>query len=115
MKVRRLDSGGDMRLGHGSADFFEDSADGVAQNAMTRLALWRGQWFLDTSEGTPWIQEILGKQEAANAAIRARILETPGVLGITEYESILDPDARSLTVTATLETQYGEAVLTETL
>lgn len=115
MKVRKLDSSGDMAFGHGKVDFYEDSAEGVAQNAKTRLGLWRGQWFLDTGEGTPWLQEILGKRDAVDAVIRARILGTPGILSIAEYENITDPDTRSVSVTATIDTQYGEAVLSETL
>lgn len=111
MKVRKLTSSGDYRLGHGDRDFYVDAAEGVAQNVMTRLALWQGQWFIDTSEGTPWLQRILGKHNAVDTVIKTRILETPGVISISEYESILNPDTRSMTVTATLETEYGQSTI----
>lgn len=115
MKVRKLTAAGDYRLGHGDKDFLIDNAEGVAQNVMTRLALWQGQWFLDTSEGTPWLQQILGKHNAVDAVIKTRILETPGVIAISAYESILNPDTRSMTVTATLETEYGQETITSGL
>lgn len=48
MKVRKLNADGDMCLGHGSADYIENTPEAVAQNVMTRLSLWSGQWFIDT-------------------------------------------------------------------
>lgn len=109
MKVRKLTASGDYRLGHGDRDFHVDSAEGVAQNVMTRLALWQGQWFLDTSEGTPWLQQILGKHNVVDQVIKSRILDTPGVLSISSYESIINPDTRSMTITATIETEFGQS------
>jgi hypothetical protein len=115
MKVRRIDSDGDMMFGHGAADYLQDTPEAVAQNVKTRLGLWRGQWFLDTTEGTLWMQEILGKNEAVETIIRSRILGTPGVLEITSFESVFDPDARALSVTATINTKYGETTVEETI
>lgn len=106
MKVRRVDADGDMLLGHGSYDFHVDTAEGVAQNVATRLALWRGTWFIDTTEGTPWLQQILGKHDAVDVVLRERILETPGVRDITAFEAIFDPDTRRISVQATIETIY---------
>ncbi len=61
-----------------------NSPEAVAQAVKTRFELWYGQWFLDTTEGTPWIQSVLGRQkpETYNPAIRKRILETQGVKSI---------------------------------
>lgn len=115
MRVRRLDDDGDMTLGHGAYDFHENTAEGVAQNVKTRLALWRGTWFLDTQEGTPWLQEVLGKRTAVEAVIRDRILGTPGVQEITSFEAVFDPDARRMTVTAEIATPYGETTFETTL
>ena len=111
MRVRKVTADGDYRFGHGDADFYQDQAEAVAQCCMTRLALWRGTWFIDTQEGTPWIQQILGKHEAVDVVLRNRILETEGVIGLEEFESVLDPDARRITVQATINTQFGIAEL----
>ena len=115
MKVRKLTATGDYQLGHGNLDFYQDTAEGVAQNVMTRLALWRGQWFLDTTEGTPWLQEILGKYTDPDKVIKSRILNTTGVIAIASYESIIAPDSRQLTVRATIETRYGQAEVMKVL
>ena len=113
MRVRKLDKNGDYQLGHGSADFYQDKAEGVAQNVMTRLELWRGTWFLDLEAGTPWLQQILGKHDAIDIVLRSRILETPGVRSISSFESILDVNTRRLTVSAVLDTKYGTANISE--
>ena len=115
MKVRKMSADGDYQLGHGNLDFFQDTAEGVAQNVMTRLALWRGTWFIDTEEGTPWLQEILGKHEAVDVVLKSRILDTPGVISIQSFESILDPDTRRLNVSAIINTRFGTAEVMETI
>lgn len=111
MKVRKLSASGDYLMGHGSVDFIQNTAEAVAQSAMTRLALWQGQWFIDTDEGTPWIQGILGKGDFAESLVKERILATQGVLSISEFESILNPDTRSMAITVTIETEFGSATL----
>lgn len=115
MRVRKLDEAGDMTMGRGSSCFLADTPDAVAQNVVTRLALWRGSWFLDTTEGTPWLQEILGKHEAVESVLRARILDTPGVTEISKFESILNPDTRTISISAEIETRYGTAKIEEVL
>ena len=86
MKVRKLTVSGDYRLGHGDKDFLIDNAEGVAQNVMTRLALWQGQWFINNYEGTSWIQHFLDKHNAVDQVIRTRIFDTPGVLTTLSYK-----------------------------
>lgn len=115
MRVRKLDSDGDMNLGHGDSDFYDSTPEGVAQCVKTRLSLWRGSWFLNIEDGTPWIQSILGKSTAADAVIRARILDTPGVKEITGFESISDPDERSYRFTVRISTIYGDTSLEGTV
>lgn len=115
MKVRKLDDTGDMTMGGGSSCFLADTPDAVAQNVMTRLALWRGSWFLDTTEGTPWLQEILGKHEAVESVLRSRILDTPGVTEIIRFESILNPDTRTINISVEIKTVYGTATIEEVI
>ena len=77
MKVRELDINGEVVFGRGEDSYHVNTADGVAQNVMTMLALWKGSWFFDEDEGTPWIKEALGHHSLIDTMLRSRILETP--------------------------------------
>ena len=101
MIVRALDQNGDYQLGI----FLSDSPAAVAQAVQTRLALWQGQWFLDQTAGTPFLQSIAGRKTNYDIEIQTRILETPGVTEISSYSSnIVD---RGLYVECDIDTIYG--------
>lgn len=117
MRYRKLTEDGDYSFGNQAADFYKDTPDAVGQAVMTRLRLLRGEWFLDTTEGTPWATEVLGKYTGAtyDAAIRQRILGTQGVTELASYSSNLDTERRHLSVTATINTIYGTTTVQATL
>lgn len=117
MRYRALDANGDYSFGRGALDFLVNSPEAVAQAVKTRLLLARGEWFLDVEEGTPWATKVLGTgtQQTYDLAIRERILETEGVTEIVDYSSSLNRDTRFLTVTARINTVYGQATLTQVL
>lgn len=102
-----------MCFGGQQADFFRDVPQAVAQAVWTRLRLWRGEWFLDKNEGTPWMQAALGehKRKTIEPAIRSRILDTQGCSGIEDFQYSFDADNRTAQINATINTIYGEAVL----
>lgn len=114
MRYRREDDDGDYTFGHGDDTWLINSPEAVAQAVRTRFLLWYGQWFLDTKEGTPWIQSILGKQrpETYTLAIRKRILETRGVKAITAFDTVLNTSSRRVIFTATIDTLYGTTTVT---
>jgi hypothetical protein len=111
MRYRRLTADGDMTFGMGQANYHRDTPEGVAQATMTRLALRKGAWFLDTTTGTDYDNAVLGVRTAdsRDLEIRTRILETQGVTGITSYASTLDPATRTFRVNAVVDTLYGRA------
>ena len=113
MRVRALSPDYDMTFGRGQASFLRDTPAAVAQNALTRLELFTGEWFLNTSDGTPWRTQVLGKRTEAtrDPAMRARLLGTPGVTSLASYASQTDRQARSFAVQATLNTIYGQATV----
>lgn len=109
MRYRKEDADGDYVFGRQELDFYKDSPEAVAQAVNTRLQLFKGEWFVDTSDGTPWSTEVLGKNRGTtyDAAIRQRILRTAGVLRLTAYSSSVNADTRNLSVNATIDTIYG--------
>jgi hypothetical protein len=100
-------------FGHGLTDFWINVPDAPAQAVLTRLQLWQGQWFLDTSDGTPYRTQVLGKYTGStrDAAIRARVLGSQGVRAITAYGSQLNRDTRAWAVQVTVKTIYGAATV----
>lgn len=114
MRYRREDANSDYTFGQGDDTWLINSPETVAQAVKTRFLLWYGQWFLDTTEGTPWIQSVLGKQkpETYNLAIRQRILETQGVNSIKSFDTTLNTSSRRVVFTATIDTIYGTTTVT---
>ncbi|EOQ63891.1 hypothetical protein F935_01521 [Acinetobacter calcoaceticus ANC 3811] len=113
MRYRKLSSDGDYVFGSGKNDFLINSPETVTQAIFTRLKLWLGEWFADTSDGTGWNQSIVGKQSKNlyELTLHQRVLETPGVKSIVDFQSALDPETRRLTVSMTVNTIFGEVSL----
>lgn len=114
MRYRRENADGDYTFGSGDDTWLINSPGAVAQAVKTRFELWYGQWFLDTTAGTPWIQSVLGKQkpDVYNLAIRQRILETQGVNSIIDFNTNVNTSTRRVTFTATIDTIYGTTTVT---
>jgi hypothetical protein len=118
MRYRTLDANGDYSFGQSQQNFLIDSPQAVAQAVSTRLKLYTAEWFLDSTEGTPWSEQILGENTQAgyDAVIRNRILGTQGLAQVDSYQSSRDPDSRKLTVLVEITTDYGPSIsLNETL
>lgn len=113
MRYRKLDADDDYVFGLGSS-FLVDSPVAVAQAIRTRLRLYVKEWFLDLREGLD-LDAILGygTQQTRDREIQERILETPGVLGLTRYFSSIE--GRAFSVGATVETIYGTTTISEVL
>lgn len=113
MRYRKLDAAGDMLFGGDQAAYWRDVPEAPAHAALSRLYLFAGEWFLDTSDGTAWNTRVLGKDTAdtRDPELRARILDTQGVTAIEDYTSDLSRDARRFSVAALLSTLYGRISL----
>lgn len=95
----------------GNVALVEDEA-AIGQHVRQRLMTHEGEWFLDTAAGVAWIPQILGAPEnlpLAEAVIKAEILDTDGVTGITEFSIRRFPTSRRLDIpNATVSTVYDE-------
>lgn len=63
-------------------------AEAVGQHARQRLKTFENEWFLDSSAGVPWLSELLGKgfdPALAEAVVKAELLDTDGVTGISSF------------------------------
>lgn len=109
MRVRALTATRDYSFGRGATNFLVDSAAMVRQRVSTRLKLLQGEWYLDETDGTPWLQEVLdkGHSQTYDLVIQNRILGTPGVSSISQYQSQLDTVSRGLSVACLIYTIYS--------
>jgi hypothetical protein len=109
MRYRKLDQDGDYTFGHSQDDFYRDEPAAVGQAALTRLLLWLGEWFLDTDEGTQYMQGILGKNDIsiADTNIQDRISGTESLTDISDFQSSIDPVTRHYSFIATIDTEFG--------
>lgn len=113
MTVRKLDENGDI-VTHGV--MFLKEREEIEQTIKTRLRLFLGEYFRDITDGTPWFEQILGKgasMSAREAALRNRIVRTPGVVRLTSFSTDFDVNTRKYTVTAGALTTYGLVTVTE--
>jgi hypothetical protein len=115
MKVRALDALDDWSFGRGAQCYLKD-ADALAQSVKTRLRQWLNNCFFAMDEGVDWANELdIGTKDALDRDIKRSILQTAGVLRISEYTSTLDSTTRALSIEAHIDTKYGDIAITEAL
>lgn len=113
MRYRMLSPTNDYTFGNGALDFYYNVPAAVGQAVQTGLMLWLGEWYQDTSQGTPYIEGVLGKntQAEGDATIQNQVVNTQGVVDIASYQSIINDDQRTLNVVMTIDTIYGETTV----
>lgn len=108
-----LDTAGDLDLT--TNDFqLVDGVDAVRQELQIRYRFFLGEWFLDPTEGVPYVRDVL-KKAPNEAQVRALLIEvartTPGVAAVDNIELDLDVATRTLTVQLDLQADVsGELV-----
>ena len=117
MQYRRLDSNGDYSFGRGSQDFVSGTL-AVAQAIKTRLLLLQGEWWEDAEEGLPLFENIFGQSgspeslQSVDLLVKDRISNTQGVKSILDYAGTFGD--RTLSISCTVETIYGDATVEAT-
>ena len=104
-------------LGMKDSDFdfsVQDELQSVVQRVIQRLRFWRGDWFIDSGQGVPYIIDVFGhnvNRELAKQAITSQIRSVPDVVEVSDVEVTIDPRTRTLRYAAKITTLYGSTTV----
>lgn len=112
-----LTAAGDIDLSQGLR--FSSGLSGVTQAIKVRLALFRGEWFMNLDAGVPYLERegvpasdaIIGQkfsEARARTAIRDAILATPGVSAVPSVSVAFNGTTRTATITWKATTVFGD-------
>lgn len=90
-----------------------DGVDAIVQHIRIRFKFFKGEWYQDTREGTPWYEEILGHkptQRRANEIARSVLASTPGVASVDSVQVTLDDATRDLSISFIAHTTDGAVI-----
>jgi len=100
----------DIVLDEDGSIFMIDDAERVAQQILITLRFWFGEWFLDTTDGTPYLEYILVKSPNMNhirQILTERIQSVEGVVAVLSMNLEFNRQERHLTVEYEANTNYG--------
>lgn len=87
-----------------------DNAERVCQQVKITLCFWYGEWFLDTNDGTPYLEYILVKNPNIShirQIISERIKSVEGVISLDSLDLFYNARERTLDVEYEATTYYG--------
>jgi len=76
---------------------YTSGSEQIKQKLKSRLLMYLGEWFLDTTYGVPYYTQILKKNPDVpniDNIFKAVISDTTGVVKITEFSSVYDSSNR---------------------
>ena len=100
----------DIVLDEDGSIFMIDNAERVAQQILITLRFWFGEWFLDTTDGTPYLEYILVKSPNMNhirQILTERIQSVEGVVAVQSMSLEFNRQERHLAVEYEANTNYG--------
>lgn len=125
MIYRRLSSDHDYCFGRGLSDYLVDSVehpDAISQAIKTRLLLLLGEWWMDTKDGLPLWQKILGTRIRNKGVIDGLLVTrikgltlpdgTKGIIGISNVVSSFDSTTREYSFSCVVDTSFGKLIVT---
>lgn len=90
MSDLKLNKSGDLDITDGDFSLITDKDEFIAQSLSIRLATVKGEWYLDITQGIPYLKEILRKgvpKSFVDDVFRNAIKNTVGVNSIVKFES----------------------------
>jgi len=91
-----------------------DGIEWVRQKLAIRLQFFYGEWYLDTTQGVKYFDEIFIKNPTLariQSILKAVITDTPEVNELLSMQCDLDNTNRQLTVTFTVNTTFGNITM----
>ena len=105
MLIRKNDENNEWIFGRGRNDYIKNE-DALKQNLKTRILSWKNDCFFDLQAGVDWNNYLdIGTKFFLDQNVKQVILQTPDVIKINSYESVLSD--RNLTITTNIYTIYG--------
>jgi len=107
-KVRAIDGAGDWIWGIGPGAY-KLRAQALDQQIQCAILSFLGDCFYDVNFGINW-WTLLGtsNQAALNLAVKAQILNVPGVTGINQLSAVYNSRSRRLALQYQVQTVYGQ-------
>lgn len=90
-----------------------DGTTAIAQDWQQRLQTWLGEWFLDTSVGVPYKQQILVKNpnfDLIQADLINQTIAVPGIQEVIDFTFNFDSAGRSLSVSISAQDSNGQTI-----
>lgn len=94
-----------------------DGLNQIRQKLKIRLQFFYGEWYLDTTKGVKYYEEILIKNpllEKVSSILKTTILETPGVNDLLSFDMSYSVN-RQLSVSFSVDTVSGILTMNEVL
>lgn len=88
--------------------------DSVEQSLKVRLLFYLREWFLDTTSGVPYYDDVLVKNPNVpdiENILKSKIIDTENVTEILEFNSEFDNSTRQLSITFKAKTSFGDTDL----
>lgn len=112
-----------LRLAEGFEPVFDPEAEltnlqAVAQAINTRLLLFKGEWWENLNEGTPYFQQILSQRatpqnlQVMALALANRVSTTPFVSSVTDISCTINDATRLLMFSCIAKTSFGSVPVT---
>lgn len=104
---------GDLVIANQTTPLITDRNASTAQVLFNRFRLFKGEWFLDQREGTPYFQYILIKNpnlKIVEQVLRQVILSVPSIIGIETFSISFDHVKRTLNFSFQAQTNTGAII-----
>lgn len=101
----------DLDLSGGVLKFTTEVREEVAQRVGIKLRTYAGEWFLDTTYGIPYLQEIIAQarnKRDIDSIFISEIRSEEGVSNIISYDSTFENNTRKYTAKVVISTPEGE-------